>query len=1064
MTVNGLTLAGADAGNYVVAPVSPLLANITARPVSLTGLSAANKVYDATTAATLQGSVSVTALAGDLLALSGTGSAVFVDKNVGSGKVVTVTGYTLSGADAGNYSLLPPTGLLANITPRNLIVTGLTAANKVYDATTTATLTGTASVTPLTGDSVTLAGTASGRYADKNVGIAKPVQVTGYALSGADAGNYLLVAPAGLVADIKPRSMTIGGLSVANKVYDATVDATLLGNASVGALAGDDVALGGSGLARFTDKNVGTAKFVSVTGYTLAGTDAGNYQLQASTGLLANITARPVSLTGLSAANKVYDATTAATLQGSVSVTALAGDLLALSGTGSAVFVDKNVGSGKVVTVTGYTLSGADAGNYSLLPPTGLLANITPRNLIVTGLTAANKVYDATTTATLSGTASVTPLAGDGATLAGTASGRYADKNVGIAKPVLVTGYTLSGADAGNYLLVAPAGLTSNISAALLTLNGLAAASRVYDGTDNATVSATLGGTYAGDSVASALNGRFVDKNAGTAKLVNYSAQLSGADAGNYTLGSAASGTVAANITLRNLSYVADPQEGNSFSPLPLLTGTVTGFVTGDNLAGSTTGLLSWVTPATLSSPPGSYAINGTGLSSINYSFVQALGNATALTLGLPLKVDLGTESNTTTNNTTVGVSMSLQQVQVQVQMSTPTEGRVLDAVPALASSATPTLESTDGSSTATGERATTQAAPDGRAGEGGPPSGVTFRSMNFQRMPRDEIQTVLAARAGFKKQVFATGVFKIEQDPSLADVRGCRSAAELSTGNCLITEQLKKEIQAAAQAQPRRTLRKVKQTVVPNIERKLALLIGVNKYKDQRVPELVGAVPDARAVKDLLEQRLGYEATVVEDPSREAIVRAFNKLALDADANDSVIIYYAGHGVVVPLAGVDTGFWLPSDSNAEEPSTWLSNADIARLVTAIGARQLMLVSDSCYSGSLAGSERVQLDAQFTDPSELLKRKAVVVMSSGGNEPVADEGREGHSIFAWHLMQSLKGLDSWQVGGSVFERVRTAVVKEFPQTPQYGAQRSAGHQGNTDYVFERREFEPAAPN
>ena len=108
------------------------------------------------------------------------------------------------------------------------------------------------------------------------------------------------------------------------------------------------------------------------------------------------------------------------------------------------------------------------------------------------------------------------------------------------------------------------------------------------------------------------------------------------------------------------------------------------------------------------------------------------------------------------------------------------------------------------------------------------------------------------------------------------------------------------------------------------------------------------------------------------------------------------------------------------------------------------------------------GRERVQV-AQASDAGDLLKRRAAVVMSSGGEEPVADEGRQGHSVFAWHFMQALQGLDQWQIGGSLYERVRAAVLRDFPQTPQYGASRSAGHQGNTDYLFERRELEAVKP-
>ena len=100
---------------------------------------------------------------------------------------------------------------------------------------------------------------------------------------------------------------------------------------------------------------------------------------------------------------------------------------LPIGGTAAGAFANKNVGTGKAVTVTGTTLSGNDAGNYNLVQPTGLSADISKADLAVTGLTAANKTYDTTTIATLGGTASVTALAGDTVTVGGTASGSFGD-------------------------------------------------------------------------------------------------------------------------------------------------------------------------------------------------------------------------------------------------------------------------------------------------------------------------------------------------------------------------------------------------------------------------------------------------------------------------------------------------------------------------------------------------------------------------------------------------------------------------------------------------------------
>ena len=181
----------------------------------IAGVAAQNKVYDGTLNATLTGG-SVTALGSDVVSLVTTGATgSFATKDVGNGKAVTANGYTLTGTDAGNYTLVQPTGLTANITAASVAVTGVaivigvTAQNKVYDGTLNATLTG-GSVTGVGSDAVSLVTTgATGRFATKDVGIGKAVTASGYALTGADAGNYTLVQPTGLTANITPVTNTV---------------------------------------------------------------------------------------------------------------------------------------------------------------------------------------------------------------------------------------------------------------------------------------------------------------------------------------------------------------------------------------------------------------------------------------------------------------------------------------------------------------------------------------------------------------------------------------------------------------------------------------------------------------------------------------------------------------------------------------------------------------------------------------------------------------------------------------------------------------------------------------
>ena len=151
--------------------------------------------------------------------------------------------------------------------------------------------------------------------------------------------------------------------------------------------------------ATFADKNVANAKAVTVTGVALSGADVANYTVAQPTGLTANITALDVT-GGFTADNKVYDGSTDATVLTRSLVGTLTGDVVSLSG-GTAAFATPDVGNGITVTLTGATLAGADAGNYTLGSVGDTAANITPKELTVT---AKDKTYDGSADASLTTT------------------------------------------------------------------------------------------------------------------------------------------------------------------------------------------------------------------------------------------------------------------------------------------------------------------------------------------------------------------------------------------------------------------------------------------------------------------------------------------------------------------------------------------------------------------------------------------------------------------------------------------------------------------------------------
>ena len=164
------------------------------------------------------------------------------------------------------------------------------------------------------------------------------------------------------------------------------------------------------------------------------------------------------------------------------------------------------------------SLTGADISNYAL--QTSTYANITPATLTINGLTASNKVYDATTVASLNGTASVSALGADQIAISGTAAGNFADKNVGNQKVVNISGLSLTGLDAGNYTLLNGA-TTANITPAMLILSA-SMNTKNYNGTIDAAAIPTVSGLRGGDSI-SRLYEVYVNGNPGLNKVINVS-------------------------------------------------------------------------------------------------------------------------------------------------------------------------------------------------------------------------------------------------------------------------------------------------------------------------------------------------------------------------------------------------------------------------------------------------------------------------------------------------------------------------------------------------------------
>jgi hypothetical protein len=226
------------------------------------------------------------------------------------------------------------------------------------------------------------------------------------------------------------------------------------------------------------------------------------------------------------------------------------------------------------------------------------------------------------------------------------------------------------------------------------------------------------------------------------------------------------------------------------------------------------------------------------------------------------------------------------------------------------------------------------------------------------------------------------------------------------------------------------------------------ALVIGNDDY--QHLPKLQTAVNDATAIGEVLQNQYGYNVKTLYNASRSDILQSLSYYRKVLTAEDNLVIYYAGHGWLDEEE--DRGFWLPVDATQDDDVHWIPNSSITSKTRAIEAKHIMVIADSCYSGKLVRGIHVNTPT----PGYLKKlatRRARVVLTSGGIEPVSDSGgRDNHSVFASALLEALRNNEGVLEGHELFTQIRRPVAVNSDQIPEYSDIRKAGHDGG-DFLF-----------
>lgn len=495
------------------------------RTLTLTG--PANGTYDGSydiTYTSSAGTGAVTFDAGSSTACEISGAQVHITSGTGT--------CTLVGTRAADGNYAQATSAPFSVTPDKAAATiSLSGLTATYDGSAHA-ATATTSPAGLSGVSVTYDGLSTA-----------PTHAGSYAVVASLAhADYVATQATGTLV-ISPKTLT-GAITADDKEYDGSTDAVVHAVALTGLVGTPDVVLQATN-GSFATATAGDAKTVTAT-ISLSGADIADYVLSSGTAsTTADITKRQVTGT-VTASDKAYDRTTTAVATPVGLDRDLVGDDVDLV-VDSASFDGANVGAHTVTA--NLSLGGADAGNYELVSLTATApASITPRQLTAS-ITADDKAYDGNNTATAHPTLGSGVIAPDVVNVS-VSSATFSDETAAEDKTVTAyltldnTNYALSAVSYSATADIDPLGLAGSFTAA----------NKQYDGSTAATVvSRSLVTPIAGDDVTLTLTAAFADRNVGTGKAVSaVSPGLTGADAGNYSLGTV-SGTTA-DITAKPLT------------------------------------------------------------------------------------------------------------------------------------------------------------------------------------------------------------------------------------------------------------------------------------------------------------------------------------------------------------------------------------------------------------------------------------------------------------------------------------------------------------------------------
>lgn len=238
-------------------------------------------------------------------------------------------------------------------------------------------------------------------------------------------------------------------------------------------------------------------------------------------------------------------------------------------------------------------------------------------------------------------------------------------------------------------------------------------------------------------------------------------------------------------------------------------------------------------------------------------------------------------------------------------------------------------------------------------------------------------------------------------------------------------------------------------------------IAIAINEYQDPRINNLNNCINDANSLIDILSKKYNFESIeLYAEPEQTTLSFLYNEIyneLINALEDDNLLILFAGHGEFNPKLG--TSYWLCSDSDKNNVTTWFNVSDLLNFFKASEANHIALISDSCFSGAIFELDR---GGGIEALEGKISRQA---LTSGGIEKVGDGESGVNSLFNITLQKILK---ENTIDNLSFNRLSEDLILDFStqkkQTPSFGSLVNSGDKGGTFFFQLKKQEEQTAIN